>query len=66
MEAMNTFKKEVVFRQLCSQFAVLWGQCKTQEDYVKLSLPQSIPYIATSSYNGWVFQLMIFMKILVL
>ena len=54
MEAMNTFKKEARVRQLCSQFAVLWGQCKTKEDYVKLSLiPQSVPYIATSSYNGW-------------
>lgn len=54
MEVMNKFKKEARIRNLCSNFALLWGQCKTKEDYVRLSLiPQSIPYIATSSYDGW-------------
>src|SRR5574344_2118435 len=54
MDSMSKFKKEARKRRLCSSFAILWGQCKTKEDYVKLSLiPQSIPYVATSSYEGW-------------
>ena len=54
MEFMKDFKNQARSRRLCSQYAILWGQCKTKEDYVRLSLmPSSIPYIATSSLKGW-------------
>lgn len=54
MESIERFKLNAIERDLCSEYALKWQQCKDKESLFSLSLiPQSIPYMATSSFRGW-------------
>lgn len=54
MKDLNYFKDNAVERSLCKDYALYWQQSKTKESLFSLALiPQSIPYIATSTYQGW-------------
>jgi len=51
---LNYFWKNCIERNLCKEYVLMWRNCKTKKDFIDLSLKLgSIPYIATSIYNGW-------------
>ena len=51
---LNFFWKNCIKRGLCKEYVLLWRNCKTKEDFIKLSMQMgSIPFIADAIYNGW-------------
>ena len=55
MPTFETFKDNAIERNLCSDYIDALRECKSDKlKLFELSLiPQSIPYIATSIYEGW-------------